>query len=38
MKAMLLDRYNHHPWHSDHPRVTNVGDVLDAVREIVQPG
>jgi putative hydrolase of the HAD superfamily len=38
MKAMLMDRYNNHPWHGEHPRVTTVGGVLEPVRRMAQPG
>ncbi len=24
MRAVLMDRYNNHPWHDEHPRVTEV--------------
>lgn len=29
MSAVLMDRYNNHPWHDEHPRVTDVFGVVE---------
>ncbi len=34
MNAILMDRYNNHPWHDEHPRVTDVYGVTEAVDTI----
>lgn len=31
MKAILMDRYNNHPWHKEHPRVTTVLEAHEAL-------
>lgn len=34
MKAILMDRYNNHPWHKDHPRITSVHETQDALKNL----
>ena len=34
MKAILMDRYNNHPWHKEHPRITAVSDTADALARL----
>ncbi len=34
MGAVLMDRYNNHPWHDEHPRVTDVHGVVDAIKQM----
>jgi putative hydrolase of the HAD superfamily len=33
MSAVLMDRYNNHPWHDEHPRVINVYGVSDLLKK-----
>jgi len=33
MSAVLMDRYNNHPWHEEHPRVTDVYGVQKLLEE-----
>ncbi len=32
MSAVLMDRYNNHPWHDEHPRVADVYGVSDLLK------
>ncbi len=34
MSAILMDRYNNHPWHKEHPRVTNVFGVAELFKSV----
>ena len=33
LAAVLMDRYNNHPWHDEHPRVTDVYGVQKLLGE-----
>jgi putative hydrolase of the HAD superfamily len=33
IRAVLMDRYNNHPWHDEHPRVTDVYGVTKLIAD-----